>query len=166
MARRVTRLVLMSPASGYGSPGKTERAASVRSGRLDSLVRLGIEGMASERSSRLLSENASAQQRAWVRWNMARLNEAGYRQAVELLCGDDIFSYLPPVAPVRVLCGGRDVVTPPAACAEVAAACAVPLELVRQAGHACYVEQPEEIAAVLRSELAAVQQRDMKGREA
>jgi len=152
---RIARLVLISPARGYGAPARAEEAARVRSGRLEALAQLGIAGMAAQRSGRLLSDAASPLDRAWVQWNMARLNEKGYRQAVELLCGDDLFNYLPPVTPVRVLCGEHDVVTTPAACAAVAQACGVPLERVAAAGHACYVEQPDPIAAALSAELDA-----------
>lgn len=166
MAPRIARLVLMSPARGYGSPARAQDAARVRAERLDSLARLGIAGMAAQRSSRLLSDGAGEQARAWVRWNMARLNESGYRQAVELLCGDDLLGYLPPAMPVRVLCGEHDVVTPPAACAEVAAACGVPLELLGQAGHACYVEQPQAVSAVLKDELESAFLPTSKGRSA
>ena len=155
LASRIARLVLMSPARGYGAPGREAEADRVRTERLDNLARLGIAGMAAQRSARLLSDGATERDRNWVRWNMARLNEAGYRQAVQLLCGDDLLGYLPPATPVRVLCGELDVVTPPAACAEVAAACGVALELVPQAGHACYVEQPGPVARVLAEELAA-----------
>lgn len=152
---RIARLVLMSPARGYGAPALADKAAQVRSERLASLAQLGIAGMAAQRSGRLLSDGASELARAWVRWNMAQLNEHGYRQAVQLLCGDDLLGYLPPAVPVRVLCGEHDVVTTPAACAEVAAACGVALEPVLRAGHACYVEQPDAVAALLATELDA-----------
>lgn len=155
LATRIARLVLMSPARGYGAPGREAEAVRVRTERLDSLARLGIAGMAAQRSARLLSDSATDLDRSWVRWNMARLNEAGYRQAVQLLCGGDLLACLPPAMPVRVLCGEHDTVTPPAACAGVAAACGVALEPVPRAGHACYVEQAEPIAAVLAEELAS-----------
>jgi pimeloyl-ACP methyl ester carboxylesterase len=85
---------------------------------------------------------------------MARLNERGYRQAVELLCNADLLADLPPPMPVRVACGALDVVTPPASCAEVASRCGVPLELLDDAGHAGYVEQPQAVATLLRESLA------------
>ncbi|MFS2054703.1 alpha/beta fold hydrolase, partial [Variovorax sp. CT11-76] len=47
-----------------------------------------------------------------------------------------------------------DAVTPPAACEEVARRCGVALELVDDAGHAGYVEQPRAVAALLRESLA------------
>lgn len=163
LAARVARLLLISPARGYGAPARAEQAARVRSERLRNLQQLGVAGMAAQRSARLLSEHADAVAQAWVRWNMARLNEGGYRQAVELLCGDDLLAYLPPAMPVRVLCGALDAVTPPAACGEVASACGVALELVARAGHASYVEQPGVVADILRAELAAVAAADAPG---
>ena len=50
--------------------------------------------------------------------------------------------------------GALDVVTPPAACEEVARKCGVRLELVEDAGHADYVEQPQAVAKLLRESLA------------
>jgi len=155
LAARIAKLVLISPASGYGNAARAEASRRVRTERLDALAQLGIAGMAAQRSGRLLSEGASELARQWVRWNMARLNDAGYRQAVELLCGADLFADLPPAMPVRVACGALDVVTSPAACAEVAKACGVLLELLPDAGHASYVEQPAAVAAWLRGVLAS-----------
>ncbi|MFS2056329.1 alpha/beta hydrolase, partial [Variovorax sp. CT11-76] len=83
------------------------------------LEQLGIAGMAAQRAGRLVSDQASEAARQWVRWNMARLNDRGYRQAVELLCNADLLAELPPPMPVRVACGALDAVTPPAACEEV-----------------------------------------------
>jgi len=152
---RIKRLVLISPAGGYGAPARAEARLRVHTERLDTLAKLGIAGMAAQRSGRLVSENASELARQWVRWNMARLNDHGYRQAVELLCGGDLLADLPPAMPVRVACGALDVVTTPAACDEVARKCGVALELLAGAGHASYVEQPETVAAILRDTLSS-----------
>jgi pimeloyl-ACP methyl ester carboxylesterase len=151
---RIRRLVLVSPAIGYGATSRAEARAKVRTERLATLDELGIAGMAAKRAGRLVSDKASDHARQWVRWNMARLNDHGYRQAVELLCNADLLTDLPPPMPVRVACGALDVVTPPAACEEVARQCGVPLELVDDAGHAGYVEQPQAVAALLRESLA------------
>ncbi|MEJ8810019.1 alpha/beta fold hydrolase [Variovorax ureilyticus] len=153
LAARIRRLVLISPAAGYGT--RPEASQRVRTERLDTLDKLGVAGMAARRSGRLVSENASELARQWVRWNMARLNDRGYRQAVELLCGADLLADLPPAMPVRVACGELDVVTTPAACEEVARKCGVALELLPRAGHASYVERPSVVAPLLREALAA-----------
>ncbi|MGH8821140.1 MAG: alpha/beta fold hydrolase, partial [Rhodoferax sp.] len=153
LARRIDRLVLISPARGYGAAERLAQSGKVRAERIGALADLGVAGMAARRSGRLLSDGASELARQWVRWNMGRLHEGGYRQAIELLCGDDLLAYLPPAMPVRVACGALDVVTTPAACAEVARACGVTLELIADAGHACYVEQPVAVASLLRDEI-------------
>ncbi|MCJ0762665.1 alpha/beta fold hydrolase [Variovorax terrae] len=153
LVARITRLVLLDPTGGYGAPVRAEARQRVHTERLNTLATLGIAGMAAQRSGRLLSENASELARQWVRWNMSRLNDHGYRQAVELLCGGDLVSDLPPAMPVRVACGSLDVVTPPTWCDEVARKCGVPLELIAGAGHASYVEKPELVAAMLRETL-------------
>ena len=154
IASRIAQLVLISPAAGYGAPGKEEASERVRSQRLATLAQEGIAGMAAQADHRLLSAGANELARQWVRWNMSRLNEAGYRQAVELLCGANLLADLPPVMPVRVACGALDVVTTPESCAEVARGCGVTLQLLPGAGHASYVEQPQAVAALLRETLA------------
>lgn len=145
-AERFAALALISPARGYGAAARAADAERVRTQRLQTLAELGIAGMAAQRSARLVSEHASPVARAWVQWNMARLHERGYRQAVELLCGSDLLADLPAPVPVQVACGALDVVTPPAACAEVAQAAGVALHSMAQAGHASYVEQPAAVA--------------------
>ncbi|MFH0131053.1 alpha/beta fold hydrolase [Variovorax sp. VaC1] len=155
LASRIRRLVLISPAAGYGAPSRAEARAKVHAERLATLDELGIAGMAAKRSGRLVADGASELARQWVRWNMARLNDGGYRQAVELLCNGDLLADLPPAMPVRVACGTLDVVTTPEACTQVAQRCGVALEPIEGAGHASYVEQPQAVAALLREALAA-----------
>ncbi|MDA7417330.1 alpha/beta hydrolase [Xenophilus arseniciresistens] len=149
---RIAALVLISPAQGYGAEGREAERARVHAERMGSLAELGIAGMAARRSGRLVSEHASPVARAWVRWNMARLHEGGYRQAIELLCGGRLLAdvaALPPGLPLMVACGELDVVTPPAACVQVAQQRGVPLVPIAHAGHASYVEQPAAVAALL-----------------
>ena len=148
-ADRIAQLVLISPAIGYGAAGRQEQAGRVRTQRLDTLAREGVAGMAARADQRLLSAHAGERARQWVRWNMGRLNDAGYTQAVQLLAGADLLADLPPAMPVTVACGALDIVTPPPACEQVAQACGVPLQRLPQAGHACYVEQPEATARLL-----------------
>ncbi|MGQ7815009.1 alpha/beta fold hydrolase [Metapseudomonas furukawaii] len=145
-AQRVARLVLISPARGYGAEAQRETGLRVRQQRLDNLERLGIDGMASERTSRLLGRNPSEDALAWVRWNMARLNPAGYRQAVELLCGDDLLGYGRPAMPCEVHCGEDDAITSPEACGAIARGLDAPFSLIPAAGHASPIEQPDVVA--------------------
>src|SRR5207237_104767 len=134
---------LLSPARGYGNAARLAQGAQVAHDRLSTLGELGIHGMATQRSGRLLSRHASGAQRDWVRWNMAQLNPAGYAQAVHLLCGDAIENYAPASLPGVVWCGTDDAITTPEDSLAVATQFGLPFRLVAQAGHACYVEQPE-----------------------
>ncbi|BAN47290.1 alpha/beta fold hydrolase [Metapseudomonas resinovorans] len=145
-AARVGRLLLISPARGYGAPELRDSGLRVRQQRLDNLERLGIDGLASERTARLLGPNPSEGALAWVRWNMARLNPHGYRQAVELLCGDDLLAYGVPAMPCEVHCGEADGITPPQNCSAIARLLDAPFSMIPGAGHASPIEQPEVVA--------------------
>ncbi|WP_082551443.1 alpha/beta fold hydrolase [Massilia sp. Root351] len=146
------KLVLLSPARGYGQAARLAQGAQVARERLSTVGELGVHGMATQRSSRLLSGNAGTTQRDWVRWNMAQLNLPGYTQAVHLLCGDAIDNYAlsgAVCAVASVHCGSADNVTTPADCRLVAEHHGLPFALIDQAGHACYVEQPQAAAAAI-----------------
>ncbi|HEY1148791.1 MAG TPA: alpha/beta hydrolase [Pseudoduganella sp.] len=147
-AALIERLVLMSPARGYGIAGRLEQGEKVSRERLSTLGELGVHGLATQRSARLLSDAADTLQRDWVRWNMAQLNAAGYTQAVHLLCGDAIENYTP-AAPGAVWCGSADRVTTPEDSRAVAERFGLPFALIDNAGHACYVEQPGIAAAAI-----------------
>lgn len=146
------KLVLLSPARGYGQAARLEQGAQVARERLSTVGELGVHGMATQRSSRLLSGDATTEQRDWVRWNMAQLNLPGYTQAVHLLCGDAIENYALPgavCAVASVHCGSADNVTTPADCRLVAEHHGLPFALIGHAGHACYVEQPQAAAMAI-----------------
>jgi len=150
-ATALERLLLLSPARGYGVQARLAQGAQVTRERLSTLGELGIHGLATQRSARLLSATASSGQRDWVRWNMAQLNAAGYTQAVHLLCGDGIENYAQPMSKLRgkVWCGAADSVTTPDDSRAVAGVYGLPFGLIEGAGHACYVEQPEAAAAAI-----------------
>ncbi|WP_427307150.1 alpha/beta fold hydrolase [Cupriavidus sp. H39] len=156
-ARRLpARLLLLSVAQGYGAPGKEAQASEVARQRLEALAAQGVDGLAQRGPARLLSEAADASAQAWVRWNMRRLNPDGYRQAVAMLCGDDIDAYLARGAqrvPTQIACGGRDVVTTPPACAALAERFGLPFSLIPDAGHACYIDQAAATARLIRAAL-------------
>ena len=145
--RRVARLLLLSPARGYGA--RPDEGEAVRSRRLAALASEGIAGIAERRAPAMLGASPGAEALAWVRWNMARLKPHGYRQAVELLCGDNLLRLGRPPVPVEVLCGSEDGITPPAACREIAEALAAPFQLIPGAGHASPIECPEALAGHL-----------------
>jgi len=150
---RVSRLVLLSPARGYGA--QPDQGQAVRSKRLHSLAQMGIAQMARERSAHLLSASASSQALAWVQWNMARLLPHGYRQAIELLCGDDLLRHAPRAVPCEVHCGSADGITRPDDCQALATALGAPFKLIPGAGHACAIEQPDTVTGLLARALDA-----------
>ncbi|RJF96932.1 alpha/beta hydrolase [Noviherbaspirillum cavernae] len=147
---RVSQLVLLSPAQGYGSAAKDARGAEVLQQRLGNLETQGIAGMAERSPDRMLSPQADEEQRAWVRWNTSLLDPAGYTQAVHMLCGDDIHRYPPQGLAGRMYCGSADVVTTPEDSRMLATEFAYPFALIDRAGHACYVEQPDAVATAIR----------------
>lgn len=150
------RLLLVSPAQGYGGPGREEKSREVETQRLDALATLGVDGLAERGPRRLLAPDSTPGAQAWVRWNMARLREAGYRQAVSMLCRDDIAAYLsrrPAEVPAAVACGAQDVVTTPLASRDLADRFSLPFSLLPDAGHVCYVDRPTGAAALVRDAL-------------
>lgn len=144
--RVVQRLVLISPARGYGGADRAELRAQVLESRLGALRDLGIDGMAAEAPKRLLSANASSSARAWVQRNAAQLNPVGFAQALRMLCGGEILDHAPLPMPIDVLCGDADQVTTPEACRQIAACFGAGFDIVPLAGHASPVEQPMLVA--------------------
>jgi pimeloyl-ACP methyl ester carboxylesterase len=147
--QRVSRLVLISPAQGYGHPSRALLRQEVRDKRLRALEQLGIQHMAEQRSAYMLSPAASPKAQAWVQWNMARLNPEGYRQAIELLCGDDLLRHAPLSMPCEVHCGEADGITAPESCLTLAKALGGTFNLIADAGHASPIEQPCVVAGRL-----------------
>lgn len=146
----VRSLVLASPAPGYGSSAPEVRQAKWRE-RVDLIQGLGAQGLADERAARLCTPGAAAATLDLVRWNMARVTAVGYGQAAHMLAHDLLLSHALRVqAPVAVLCGELDTVTPAARSAELARALKAPFHLLAGAAHACYVEHPLPFNAVLR----------------
>lgn len=147
--QRVSRLVLISPAQGYGHPARALQRQEVRGKRLRALEQLGIQAMAEQRSAYMLSSGASPKAHAWVQWNMARLNPDGYRQAIELLCDEDLLRHAPLAMPCEVHCGEADGITAPESCLSLAKALGGTFNLIADAGHASPIEQPCVVAGRL-----------------
>ncbi|MCW5300490.1 alpha/beta hydrolase [Herbaspirillum lusitanum] len=156
--KRASRLLLVSPAQGYGSDAKRERGRQIAQERLDVLRAIGVEGMAERSPARMLSAQAGDAERAWVRWNIQWLNPAGYTQAVHMLCGDALQAYAPNGmlghVPATVCCGAEDVVTSADDSRELAWNLNLPFHLIDNAGHACYIEQAGAVAAAIRRQLS------------
>ncbi|GAA5234476.1 alpha/beta hydrolase [Verticiella sediminum] len=145
--RRPRKVLLLSPAPGYGAAAP-ERRAAVRARRLQALADGGVAGIAERRSAAMLSPAATPGQVAWVAWNTRRISERGYAQAIELLCGGDL---LAPAAPQvhAVHVGEHDTITPVEQSRAAAQALNAPFGLIEAAGHACHIEQPAQVAGII-----------------
>lgn len=152
--RPVSGLVLASPARGYASAAPDVREGKFRE-RVELVERLGVEGLAAQRSAGLCAPHASAEAVAIVRENMARITPGGYAQAAWMLAHDDLMPALRRgPKPLAVLCGEFDRTTPPEACEKVAQASGAPFVLMKGVAHACYVEDPAQFNAALEHVLA------------
>ncbi|MBL8379309.1 MAG: alpha/beta hydrolase [Burkholderiales bacterium] len=150
-------LLLASPARGYGKAAPEVRSAKYRE-RIELVERLGIEGLARERSAGLCAPGAPQATVARVAAVMARATAGGYAQAAYMLAHDDLATHLRGAPrPLAVLCGEFDRVTPPAGCAEVAADCSCPFVTLPGVAHACYVEDGEGFNRALCAALDAAE---------
>jgi pimeloyl-ACP methyl ester carboxylesterase len=145
--RRVLSLTLASIARGHGRLPPPERQRLLAQ-RLDDLAQLGPHGMAAKRGPRLLGPEATESMRRTVIEIMARIPAEGYAQAARMLSTADITADLARLSagsPLQIIVGQVDVITPPAGNLEIAAAFpAASVHVIPGAGHALYLEKPEE----------------------
>ena len=144
-AARVRRLVLLSPARGYGAAELRDSGAQVRRQRLENLERFGIDGMASERTARLLGRNPSEEALAWVRWNMARLNPGATARPSS--CSAATTCWATGSLPLLARCiAARTTASPRPSCGAIARQLGASFSSIPGAGHASPIEQPEVVA--------------------
>jgi pimeloyl-ACP methyl ester carboxylesterase len=145
--RRVLSLTLASIARGHGMLPPPERQRLLAQ-RLGDLNQLGPRGMAAKRGPRLLSPEASETMQRMLVEIMARIRADSYAQAARMLSTGDItadLARLPAALPIQIIVGQADVITPPAGNLEIAAAFpAASVHVIPGAGHALYLEKPEE----------------------
>ncbi|MBT2794167.1 alpha/beta fold hydrolase [Paraburkholderia strydomiana] len=147
--QRVSGLLLLSPAGGYGAACADVRETK-RDQRLAMLNELGPQGLADKRSANMLSSHASDEARAWVRWNMSRVIARGYAQATHLLANADLAADLARFkGRVNVAVGADDTITTPAACERLALVAGTQLQVVPRAGHAGYIEASAAYTAII-----------------
>ncbi|MSQ51766.1 MAG: alpha/beta hydrolase [Betaproteobacteria bacterium] len=164
---RVRALILLDPAGGYGASTPEARQGMI-AGRLRMLAQLGAKGMADQRGAVLLSPKATPEAIDLVKWSMGRVDPKGYEQAVRMLAdgrlAEDVARFSANnAAPVLVMCGSEDTVTPEEGCRGIAAACrGAEYRSLAGLGHASYVESPRlvasEIAGFLDQSMVAQQQ--------
>jgi pimeloyl-ACP methyl ester carboxylesterase len=120
---------------------------------------LGAHGMAAKRGPRLLGPGATKPPRRRVVEIMSRIHPDSYAQATHMLSTSDIttdLARLPAGLPIQVIVGEADVITPPAVNLELAAACpAASIQIIPGAGHALYLEKPQQFNRLLADFVAA-----------
>lgn len=151
--QRVGRLILASPALGYGTaPGAP--LAPAAGNRLEAMMSEGAVAFAATRGPRLVHARHDAALVAGVVAAMSEVKLPGYAQATRMLsCADLISDGAEFAMRTLVLVGAQDEVTPPANCQRLfdAIAAARPdlghrFEIVADAGHAAPQERPEAVA--------------------
>ncbi len=146
---RVSRLVLLAPAQGYGLTDAALRAQK-RDDRLHALNTLGPQGMASKRGVAMVSSQASPEQLAFVQHIMAQVHPAGYTQATHMLSQGDVATDLQHSKLDLTIASGRaDGITPMAGCQALAVRLGVPWLDLGDVGHACALEGADAVNAVL-----------------
>ena len=156
---RVRRLVLVSPAHGYGVPvGGT--LPQLLEQRIADFQREGAGLFAAKRAPRLVFEgDQNPGVTAVVRQTMATLTDPGHSQAVKVLASGSIAAAVA-ILPhdVLLLSGADDVITPPAGtrslyealvqrgCSSVSSQ---RLEFIPRAGHAAYLERSDAVVSAV-----------------
>lgn len=155
-APRVDRLVLASPALGYGTLSG-EALAPAAAARLQALLSEGAAAFAAKRGPRLVHARHDASLVAGVVKAMGEVKLPGYAQASRMLsCGDLVADGARITMRTLVLVGAEDEVTPPANCRKLFDAMVVArpdlghrLEIVPDAGHALPQERPDTVAGLV-----------------
>ena len=151
---RIARLVLMSPARGYGNAPAEERDKKLGD-RLNTLAALGPQGIAEKRGGAMLSADAPAELVAYVKNIMAGIDAAGYTQAARMLSTGDLAADIARLRAARpdlridVASGSADTITPPAGCQAVAHEAGVAWQNLGNAGHAVALEAADAVNALL-----------------
>lgn len=138
-------LVLANPANGYGAADAAVRDEKL-SARLGNMEKLGPKGLATARSSALLSANGSPEALEMVRWNMSQLHIDGHEQAARMLVNGNLIADASAYdRPVLVMCGSEDKITPEDGCRKIADAYAkASYRTLPGVGHASHVENPTQ----------------------
>jgi len=150
-AARVKRLILLSPARGYGASSRDIREKKLKD-RLANLIEHGPQGMAKLRAHAMLSPHAPEAMRLRVQEIMSQVDPKGYTQAAHMLSNADLcweLTHPKPACPVSVACGLLDSITTPEDCQVVANAISQTLLDLGPVGHACAIESPQAVSQLL-----------------
>lgn len=146
---RVSRLILLAPAQGYGRAAPLLRQQK-RQDRLQALQNLGPQVMAQQRGPAMLSSHASHVQLDFLRHLMAQVIPSGYTQATHMLSqghiADDLKLY---TSSVTIASGRADGITTVTSCQALAATCGVVWRDLGDVGHACALEGAAAVNTLL-----------------
>jgi pimeloyl-ACP methyl ester carboxylesterase len=146
---RVSRLILLAPAQGYGRADPLLRQQK-RQDRLQALQNLGPQVMAQQRGPVMLSSHAPHAQLDFVRHLMAQVIPSGYTQATHMLSQGDIASDLKLCSvPLTIASGRADGITTVTSCQALAAECGVAWRDLGDVGHACALEGSAAVNALI-----------------
>lgn len=150
--KRALSLTLCSIAGGHVHLPGEERQRMLDQ-RIIDVVSMGPKAMAEKRAPRLLGPAAPADALGRLVDTMSSVRAHGYSQAARMLSTGDIvadIAELPKGLPGQVIYGDADVITPPARIQEIAASWrGAPVHVIPGAGHALYLEQPDQFNALL-----------------
>ena len=149
-------VTFIDPTLGYGALPLAVRNEKTRR-RLQTFAQLGASGLATVRAPALLSANTTEEALAIVRWNMSRLQDRGYRQAIYLLGNTDLLAEIGQIAvPILVICGSADQITPQPLSQRLADAyTSATCMLIDGCGHAAYIEASSIVNEALIRHFAA-----------
>ena len=148
--RRVRSYIFAHGLTGFGGLNPEERETAKR-GRLEVFEALGPKRFAYEKGPAIMSPNVSDSARQKAVEIMAKVNPAGFRQAVEMLSTADLFAETASIqVPSLVLCGNDDPVAPEAICRSVQAALTnAQFCLIPDVGHYSATENPRLFNAAI-----------------
>ncbi|MFS0575798.1 alpha/beta hydrolase [Sporosarcina sp. 179-K 3D1 HS] len=140
----VDKLIIADPTRGAAALSEEENQKKLQN-RLDSINNLDPSELARQRARNLLSSNASTEVIQEAERIMSQVRPPGYRSVSYSLSNLNNLDLLPSISvPTLVICGEEDKVTPVSE-AEVFHRLieGSRLEIIPNAGHLCYQEDPE-----------------------
>lgn len=156
---RLLSLTLCAAAGGRGRLSPQQQSA-VLDERLGDLQRLGTRGMAEKRGPRLLGPHATVDMiHEVVEIQAHAVRAAGYERAARMLVRADLYSdlkRLPASLRRQVVYGEDDAITTPESNQRVAAACGASAHAVAGAGHALYLERPDQFNGTIEAFVDAI----------